>query len=56
MKVVYEGSCQSVYLSEDRLVVERGGEVDLPAQVVKELVESGEWSKPAKNEPSGEEE
>lgn len=56
MKVVYEGSCESVYLSEARVFVERGGDVDLPADVVKELVESGEWNKPAKNQPAGEEE
>lgn len=56
MKVVYDGACASVYLSEQRVFVEKGSEVDLPADVVKELVECGEWNKPAKNQPAGEEE
>lgn len=56
MKVKYVGPEQSVWLKESDQVVESGGEVDLPAEVVKELVGTGEWVKPGKSEPSGEEE
>lgn len=56
MKVKYVGPEQSVWLKESDQVVENGGEVDLPADVVKELVATGEWSKPGKSEPAGEEE
>ena len=57
MKVKYVGvSSAGVELPEYRLVVAHGEQVDLPADVVKELAASGEWST-GKNKPAeGEEE
>lgn len=56
MKVKYTGPEVSVWLKESDQVVVQGQEVDLPAEVVNELVATGEWSKPGKSKPSGEEE
>lgn len=59
MKVVYNGPNASVWLKEVDVVVEQGQEVDLPSEIVNELVTNipDEWSKPGKNsKPSGEEE
>jgi hypothetical protein len=54
-KITYQGPAESVYLAEERVVVEQGQEVDLPAEVVNQLVLTGEWSKTGKK-PAGEKE
>ena len=57
MKVKYVGPNASVVLRpEFDVIVENGQEVDLPSEVVNELVATGEWEKPSKSTPSGEEE
>ena len=56
MKVKYVGPSASVWLKESDEVVEHGGEVDLPADVVNQLVFSGEWEKVGKSKPAGDEE
>jgi hypothetical protein len=57
VKVKYVGPNASVELRpESDLVVENGQEVDLPSEVVNELVATGEWEKPSAKKPSGEEE
>jgi len=56
MKVKYVGPNDEVWLKEQDLVVAHGSEVDVPAEVANELVACGEWEKPGKSKPSGEEE
>ena len=56
MKVKYVGPNTSVWLKESDEVVEQGQETDLPSEVVNELVATGEWEKPSKSKPAGEEE
>lgn len=57
MKVKYVGPNASVALRpEFDVIVENGQEVDLPSEVVNELVATGEWEKPSTKKPSGEEE
>lgn len=57
MKVKYVGPNASVELRpEFDVVVGNGEEVDLPSEVVNELVATGEWEKPSKSKPAGEEE
>jgi hypothetical protein len=57
MKVKYEGPCHGgVELTEQGLKAKPGDVVDVPAAAANELVASGEWTKPDKNDsPVGEE-
>lgn len=51
MKIKYEGPCNGgVELVEQGLKAKPGDVVDVPADVANELVASGEWTKPDKND------